>query len=284
MTNEANRAPKAVILAAGIGARLRPYTEGCHKSLLPVGGSAILERVIRNCLSCGMSQFVLVLGHREEQIRKFIDKSFRGIRVTYITNDMYRTSGDAYSLMLASPVIGVAEFIVLDADEVFDVKVLRRLLDDDSPNALCVDRSTRFGKDDTRVILDEYLAVLGICQSEELDSLAGIPLGMQKIGARTAQVFFDELKKSTRDVARQSESRFATYQRLLTGGVAFKAIDVTDLNWADIDTPQDYAEAELLFASPVVTISRSQQRASDEAASNLLSRVSHQSRRNCFMT
>lgn len=276
MAHEINRAPKAVILAAGLGSRLGPYTEACHKSLLSVGGSTILERLIRNCLSCGISQFVLVLGHREEQIRKFVDKSFRGIRVTYIINDMYRTTGDAYSLMLAASAIGAAEFIVFDADEVFDVKVLRRLLDDDGPNALCVGRRVKIEKDGPKVILDEDLAVLEIGQTNEPDTLVAIPLGVQKIGAKTARLLFDDLKKSADDVTRHKESRLAAYQRLLTNEVAFKAVDVTDLNWTNIDTPQDYAASELLFGSPVVTISRNQQKATDEAASKLLNRAAQQ--------
>ena len=52
MKHEKYRAPFAVILAAGIGSRLSPLTDNCPKSLLTVGGSVILERMIRNCLSC----------------------------------------------------------------------------------------------------------------------------------------------------------------------------------------------------------------------------------------
>lgn len=55
MKHETNRPPMAVILAAGIGSRLSPLTDTCAKSLLFVGGSVILERMIRNCLSCGIS-------------------------------------------------------------------------------------------------------------------------------------------------------------------------------------------------------------------------------------
>ena len=89
MKYESNRPPMAVILAAGIGTRLSPLTDKSAKSLLSVGGSVILERMIRNCLSCGISQFVLVLGHRADEIKQFVDKTFRGIRVTYVTNDRY---------------------------------------------------------------------------------------------------------------------------------------------------------------------------------------------------
>ena len=52
MRNKNISAPIAVILAAGIGSRLSPLTDNCPKSLLSVGGSVILERMIRNCLSC----------------------------------------------------------------------------------------------------------------------------------------------------------------------------------------------------------------------------------------
>jgi choline kinase len=284
MAHEINRAPKAVILAAGLGTRLRPQTEACHKSLLPLGGSAILERTIRNCLSCGISQFVLVLGYRDEQVRKFVEKCFRGIRVTYIVNDMYRATGDAYSLMLASSAIGGAEIVVLDADEVFDVKALRRLLDEDSPNAICVDRNSKIEDHDIKVTLDEDLNVLDIGHADDPDKLIAVPLGLQKISAKTAPLLFRELAKLTDDVSRQRENRSAAYNRLLSSGEALKAVDVTDLNWTDINTLQDYAAAELLFGTPVVTISRSQQKASDEAASNLLSQAFEQRRRNCFMT
>ncbi|MGA9252319.1 MAG: NTP transferase domain-containing protein, partial [Roseobacter sp.] len=111
MKNEKHRAPVAVILAAGIGSRLSPLTDNCPKSLLTVGGSIILERMIRNCLSCGMSQFILVLGHRADEIKKFVDKTFRGIGVTYVINDRYRETNTGYSLMLASEAIGTAKFV-----------------------------------------------------------------------------------------------------------------------------------------------------------------------------
>lgn len=284
MAHEENRAPQAVILAAGVGARLRPHTEACPKTLLALGGSAIVERLIRNCLSCGISQFVLVLGHREEQIRKFVDKSFRGIRVTYISNDKYRTTGDAYSLMLAASAIGAAEFVVLDGDEVFEVKVLRRLLDHESANAFCVDRTGEVGGDNITVTLDEDMTVLDIGHSDEPDANMGIALGLQKIGAKAAQLLFADLKKTAEDLPRSNDSRWPACRRLLTTGMAFKAIDVTGLNWTDINTPQDYVAAEGLFGLPVATVSRNQQKASDEAANKLLERASQHLRRNCFMT
>ncbi|MDB2408099.1 NTP transferase domain-containing protein, partial [Jannaschia sp.] len=159
MKHENTRSPMAVILAAGIGSRLGPLTDDCPKSLLRVGGSVILERMIRNCLSCGISQFVLVLGHRADQIKQFVDKTFRGIRVTYVTNDRYRETNTGYSLMLSAPAIGGAEFIKFDADVVFDTKILRALLDSNLHNVLCIDRNIPLADEEVKVIVDDQMRV-----------------------------------------------------------------------------------------------------------------------------
>ena len=115
MKYNTNRPPMAVILADGIGSDLDPMKNTGAKCMLSVGGSVILERMIRNCLSCGISQFVLVLGHRADEIRHFVTKAFRGVRVTYVMNDRYRDTNTGYALRLAASTIASSEFIRIDA-------------------------------------------------------------------------------------------------------------------------------------------------------------------------
>ena len=107
-----------------------------------------------------MSQFVLVLGHRADEIKKFVDKTFRGIRVTYVINDRYRETNTGYSLMLAAKAIGTAEFVKFDADVVFDVKILRQLLDSDHANVLCIDRNIALEDEEVKVIANDQMQVL----------------------------------------------------------------------------------------------------------------------------
>ena len=266
MNHETYRAPKAVILAAGIGSRLRPLTDRSHKCLLSVGGSAILERMIRNCLSCGISQFVLVLGHREDEIRAFIDKTFRGIRVTYVVNDRYRDTNTGYSLMLASHAVGASEFLKFDADVVFDTKILRRLMDSDHPNVLCVDRNIALETEEVKVVADDEMRVLEVGKSVDPKMAMGESIGIEKIGAKTAPLLFAELALMMEDKAHSQEYYEAAYERLLTKAAHFHALDISSLNWTEIDTAEDLAAADALFGSPVTTISRSQQKALDDAA------------------
>ena len=266
MRYEINRPPMAVILAAGIGSRLRPLTDDCPKSLLSVGGSIILERMIRNCLSCGISQFVLVLGHRSDQIKQFVDKAFRGIRVTYVINDRYRDSNAGYSLMMASSTIGTAEFIKFDADVVFDTNILRRLMDSDLPDVLCIDRNIALTDDEVKVITDDQMRVVEIGKLVDPKAAMGEMVGIEKISARTGPLLFAELAQMMESPTWAQDYPEAAYARLSAKGAAFHALDITGLNWTKIDTAEEFATANAMFGTPVTTVSRGQQRALDEAA------------------
>ena len=266
MTYENRRAPTAVILAAGIGSHLGSLTDERPPSLLSVGGSLILERIIRNCLSCGVSQFVVVLGHRADQIKQFIDKTFRGIRVTYVINDRYRDTNTGYSLMLASSALGTSEFIKFDADMVFDVKILRNLIDDPRPDVLCVDQNIPVKDEKGRVVTDDQMQVLEIGGTVDPELVIRASIGIEKISAKTGSKLFAELAEMMKSPASHKDHHEAAYQILLAQGAAFHALDITGLNWTGIDTPADFATANAMFGSPVTTVSRGQQRAMDEGA------------------
>jgi choline kinase len=268
MRYEKRRAPVAVILAAGIGSRLSPLTDNCPKSLLSVGGSTILERMIRNCLSCGMSQFVLVLGHRADEIRQFVDKTFRGIRVTYVINDRYCETNTGYSQMLASAAIGVAEFVKFDADVVFDVKILRQLLDSDRQDILCIDRNIALEDEEVKVIANDQMNVLEVGKSVDPKLALGESIGIEKIGAGTGALLFAELSEMMESPGNLQAYYEAAYAQLVGKGIEFYALDITGLDWTEIDTAQDFAAANEMFGSPITTVSRGQQKALDEAVEN----------------
>lgn len=266
MIYDTNRPPVAVILAASVDSGLAPLTDDCPTSLLSVGGSLVIERMIRNCLSCGISQFVLVLGHQGEQIRQFVDKTFRGIRVTYVTNERYRDSGTGYSLMLASSVIGTAQFIKLDANVMSDVKILRDLVDSAPSNVLCIDRDIAEDSGEGGVVLDDQMNVLELGETIEPKSAMGATIGIEKIGGKAAGLLFAELTQMMENPINLKAGNEAAYEKLLAEGTALHALDVTEMNWTAINKAEDLDAANVMFGSPVTTVSRALQRAVDEGA------------------
>src|SRR5688572_16279775 len=93
-------AMKAVVLAAGCATRLRPHTDDKPKTLLHVGGVPILRRTITNLLRCGFDQFVVGTGYLEGMVRDSVASWFPGLDVEFVSNPDYRTTNNAYSLLL----------------------------------------------------------------------------------------------------------------------------------------------------------------------------------------
>ena len=68
---------KAVILAAGVGSRIKPMTDNCPKCLLKVGDYTILEMMISHIQNCGINEVVFVLGYLQKQIKDYVKKNFQ---------------------------------------------------------------------------------------------------------------------------------------------------------------------------------------------------------------
>lgn len=241
---------KAVILAAGVGSRIRPLTDDCPKSLLMVAGKPILERMIRNCQDCGISEFVIVLGYLQERIRRFVSETFPELQVTYVVNDRYEETNTGYSLMLAKQAVGKASFIKFDADVVFDAEILRRLIASDAPNALCIDRDIQLDAEEVKVVVDDKLMVLQASKTVDPKTAFGESIGIEKICAKTAKLLFAELTLAMGQSGRLEDYYEATYEWLITRGTKFQALDITGLKWTEIDTHDDFSAANKMFDEP----------------------------------
>lgn len=87
---------RAVLLAAGRGKRLAPYTDGRPKSLIPLAGRPLLEYLLRHLRQAGFTQVLLVVGHLSEQIQAcFGDGASLGLALSYVRQDALQGSGAA---------------------------------------------------------------------------------------------------------------------------------------------------------------------------------------------
>ena len=85
---------KAMILAAGVGSRLRPLTDQIPKALIEVGGVPILEVLIRRLAQAGVREIILNLFHRSEQIVDFLKaKKYFGMRIEFSREDRLLDTG-----------------------------------------------------------------------------------------------------------------------------------------------------------------------------------------------
>lgn len=234
---------KAIILAAGVGSRIRPLTDDCPKCLLKVAGMPILERMIRNVEACGISEFVIVLGYLENQIKEFVHAQFPHLAVTFISNHRYAETNTGYSLLLTKAATEGLGFVKFDADVVFDAEILRRLIAANSDNALCIDRNIQLEAEEVKVVLDDQLRVLQASKTADPKTAMGESIGIEKISAETAALLFEELAAMMVGTGHLQDYYEAAYERLIAKGVAFHAIDITGLSWVEIDTHADFNAA-----------------------------------------
>ena len=130
------RVRTAVLLAAGLGSRLAPFTDAVPKCMVPVSGMPILGRLVRSLDLCGFDRLVVVTGYRADVIRAYLGESFGGLAVDYVVSPKFETTNNIYSLWLVRDVIDEA-FLLVESDLVFDPDLLVPLL---RPDRIAVSR------------------------------------------------------------------------------------------------------------------------------------------------
>ncbi len=105
---------RIVLMAGGLGTRLRPLTDDTPKPMLKIGGRPLLEVIIRNFLDQGFDQFTLSVNYRAEIIRDhFGDGRDLGVRIDYVEEPDRMGTAGALSLMAERP---KEPFIVMNGD------------------------------------------------------------------------------------------------------------------------------------------------------------------------
>ncbi|MFT4580243.1 MAG: choline kinase [Gammaproteobacteria bacterium] len=238
---------KAVILAAGMGSRIRPLTDNCPKSLLKVGGHTILEMMISHIRDCGVTDIVFVLGYLQEQIKEYVTHNFPELNAHFIFNEQYATTNTGFSLMLARDIVADSSFIKFDADVVFDKTILSQLIDCEHDNALCIDKNIQLDAEEIKVIIKEQNRVVKASKTVNPKEAIGESIGIEKICADTAIQLFTELEAMMQDSQNHQEYYEAAYERLIEKDVPFYALDISGLKWIEIDTKEDFITAKEIF-------------------------------------
>jgi NDP-mannose synthase len=109
---------KAVILAGGMGTRLKPYTTVIPKPLVPVGETAIIEILLNRLKKSGVSEVYICLNHFAEIIRAFLgDGGKFGLKITYSTEDQPLGTVAPIALLKEMP----ENFLVMNGDLLTDL-------------------------------------------------------------------------------------------------------------------------------------------------------------------
>ena len=125
---------KAVVLAAGEGKRLRPFTETLPKVMLPVANKPIIRHVVDSLEKTVIDEIIIVVGYKKEVIMEYF-KDYSKTRISFVTQD--KQLGTAHALFQAKNKIK-GSFIVIPGDNIIDTKSISRLIQDKSEYSLLI--------------------------------------------------------------------------------------------------------------------------------------------------
>ena len=131
---------QAIILAAGMGKRLKELTQDRTKCMVQVNGVALIDRMLHQIDSRHLSRIVIVVGYEGEKLMKYIDTL--GIRtpIVYVQNPIYDKTNNIYSLALAKDYLCQDDTLLFESDLIFEDAVIDQLLDDPRETLALVDK------------------------------------------------------------------------------------------------------------------------------------------------
>ena len=245
---------KAIILAAGIGSRLGPFTKLNPKCLATINGVPILNNMLAHLSDSGIEETVIVVGHLKEKIYDMVGNSFNGMKISYIESDRYATTNNIYSLWLAREHL-TEDIVLLESDVFFERLLLDYMFTNGNGNVAAVARHQSW-MSGTVVSLDKegnIQELLEACHQDPQFDYSGVYKTvnvylLRRNFLRDQFVPCLEAFINTGDVNQYYEVILHT--TIDSQRHKMTALLCDDIKWFEIDDENDRLAAEYLFASP----------------------------------
>jgi len=230
---------KALILAAGRGTRIRSVHGERPKCLIRLNdnGDTILDQQIENLLSAGVSDVGIVVGYEMKQILGHVrmrhHDSLRRIR--FFFNPRFTETNNIYSLWLARDWLKGDSFVCLNADVVFDARILTAALNSRRPITMIVDPEWR---DETMKVIVNDGRIVRMSKGIPREEFSGTYLGITAFSSAIHSRFFHRAETLIRS-GRVNDFFNTAVQQLADEGVDVSPSPTWGLPWAEIDDPID---------------------------------------------
>jgi choline kinase len=233
-----------LVLAAGAGRRLRPYTDALPKALVPVDGeTTILDIALRNLAEVGLTDIVVVVGyaaHTVQERQSALEARYK-VRLTLVHNDRAEEWNNAYSLWLARDHFAGGALLV-NGDTVHPVSVEKTLLAERSAGVLlAVDNVKSLADEEMKVTLGPDGRVARITKLMDPAQAFGEYIGATLIDPTSAAALAEALEITwRRDPNLYYEDG---YQELADSGGDVRVTTIGHVDWVEVDNHADLARA-----------------------------------------
>lgn len=256
---------QAVILAAGMGRRLKELTSNATKCMVEVNGETMIEKSLRNLDNLGiLKKIIFVVGYEGDKLIEYINTLGIKTPIEYIENDIYYKTNNIYSLYLAKDRLLEDDTLLLESDLVYEESVLRKIVDNPYPSLVLVSKFESW-MDGTCITLDENDNITSFFGKKEFD-FAGTKeyyktVNIYKFSKEFSTVHYVPFLEAYCKALGHNEY-YEQVLKVITflDNPEIKACRLDGEKWYEIDDVQDLDIAETLFASKAQKLEKMQKR------------------------
>ena len=159
---------QAVILAAGMGKRLKELTQNSTKCMVKVNGRTLIERMLSQLEKRDFSRIVIVVGYEGQKLIDYISTLNVKKPIVYINNPIYDKTNNIYSLSLAKDYLCEEDTLLFESDLIFEDAVIDAIVSDPRPSLALVDKYESW-MDGTCVTLNEQDEIKAFVPGKHFD-------------------------------------------------------------------------------------------------------------------
>ena len=245
---------QAIILAAGMGRRLRELTKDNTKCMVKVNGEPLIDRLLRQLSKLGLSRVVIVVGHKRENLISHIGNRYDDVlNIEYVENPIYDKTNNIYSLALAKDKLVEDDTLLIESDLILDDRMFSLILGDAYPNLALVAKY-RTWMDGTMVRIDDENNVVNFVTKKAF-KYSDVDHYYKTVNLyKFSKDFLIHKYVPFLDAYCAALGNNEYYEQVLRvicmlDNSELKALPITNERWYEIDDVQDLDIAEALFAS-----------------------------------
>ena len=159
---------QAIILAAGMGRRLKELTQNNTKCMVKVNGVTLIERLLGQLEKQELSRIVIVVGYEGKKLMDYIATLDVKTPIVYVENNIYNKTNNIYSLALAKDYLCEEDTLLFESDLIFEDAVIDALVSDPRPSLALVDKYESW-MDGTCVTLNEQDEIKAFVPGKHFD-------------------------------------------------------------------------------------------------------------------
>ncbi len=243
---------QAIILAAGMGKRLKDLTADNTKCMVKVNGVTLIERMLRQLDALNLSKIVIVVGYEGKKLIDYIATLGISTDIEYVENEIYDKTNNIYSLAMAKDYLMKEDTLLLESDLIFEDDVLKVLLEDERETLALVDKYESW-MDGTVVKIDDEDGIQAFVPGKKF-VFDDIPyyyktVNIYKFGKHFSQTHYVPFLEAYSKALGNNEY-YEQVLRVITllDDPEIKAKRLDGQLWYEIDDIQDLDIAESMFA------------------------------------